>query len=228
MRSKKTIGILAGMGPRSTAPFLDLVIYECQKQYGAILDEDFPHMMIYSLPTPFYLDRPIDHNKMKETVIKGMQRLAATGVDFIAIPCNTVHAYYDEIKRHVKVKVLNIIEESMRNLNGGRNIALIATVPTIQSGAYQNFINQVGASTIPSVNFQSSVNNLISKVKIGISYQDLLSEWMELITIMKSAGADSAIIACTDLSVFSKNSDGLPIVDSSNALAKAIVEEYLK
>ncbi|TCO68302.1 hypothetical protein [Marinisporobacter balticus] len=38
------IGILAGMGPRSTAPFLDLVIDECQLQYGAKYDEEFPHM----------------------------------------------------------------------------------------------------------------------------------------------------------------------------------------
>ena len=56
------IGILAGMGPRSTAPFLDLVIDECQLQYGAKYDEEFPHMMVYSLPTPFYIDRPINHD----------------------------------------------------------------------------------------------------------------------------------------------------------------------
>jgi aspartate/glutamate racemase len=30
-----TIGILAGMGPRSTGPFLDLVVTACQKMYGA-------------------------------------------------------------------------------------------------------------------------------------------------------------------------------------------------
>jgi aspartate/glutamate racemase len=29
------IGILAGMGPRSTGPFLDLIVDECQRQYGA-------------------------------------------------------------------------------------------------------------------------------------------------------------------------------------------------
>lgn len=34
------------MGPRSTAPFIDLVITECQTQYGARDDIDFPRMMI--------------------------------------------------------------------------------------------------------------------------------------------------------------------------------------
>jgi aspartate racemase len=63
MTDQKTIGILAGMGPRSTAPFIDLIITQCRIQYGAKLDEEFPHMMIYSLPTPFYVDRPIDHDE---------------------------------------------------------------------------------------------------------------------------------------------------------------------
>lgn len=48
------IGILAGMGPRSTAPFVDLVIDECQSQYGATFDIDFPRMLILSQPTPFF------------------------------------------------------------------------------------------------------------------------------------------------------------------------------
>jgi len=55
------IGILAGMGPKSTGPFVDTVVTGCQTIYGAKHDMDFPHMMIYSCPTPFYMDRPIDH-----------------------------------------------------------------------------------------------------------------------------------------------------------------------
>jgi len=34
MTTEKTIGILAGMGPHSTAPFIDLIITQCQIQYG--------------------------------------------------------------------------------------------------------------------------------------------------------------------------------------------------
>ena len=99
MNKHKTIGILAGMGPRSTAPFIDLVISECQKQYGASYDEDFPHMLIYSLPTPFYVDKPIDHKKMKETLCNGLRKLENCGVDFIAMPSNSPHAYFDDLKK---------------------------------------------------------------------------------------------------------------------------------
>lgn len=60
-----TIGLLAGMGVRSTAPFLELVIEECQRQYGASHQPDYPQMMVLSWPTPFWIDRPVDHDAMR-------------------------------------------------------------------------------------------------------------------------------------------------------------------
>lgn len=72
------IGILAGMGPKSTGPFVDKVVDECQKIYGAINDIDFPHFMIYSCPTPFYIDRPLNHNDMEMAIIKRARRLKKT------------------------------------------------------------------------------------------------------------------------------------------------------
>ncbi len=108
------IGIPAGMGPKSTAPFVDKVVQLCQEMYAAKHDVDFPPMMIYSCPTPFYLDRPLDHQALESSIISGAQKLAATGVDFIVIPCNTAHRYFDNIRNSVDVPVLNIVEESIK------------------------------------------------------------------------------------------------------------------
>jgi len=116
MSEKKLIGILAGMGPRSTAPFIDLVIDECQFQYGAKYDEEFPEMMIYSLPTPFYIDRPINHELIKKTIIEGLQKIESIGVSFIAMPCNSAHIYFKELKESINVPLLNIVEETLKKL----------------------------------------------------------------------------------------------------------------
>jgi len=37
-----SIGVLAGMGPRSTAPFIDMLVTDCQVGDGAKYDLDFP------------------------------------------------------------------------------------------------------------------------------------------------------------------------------------------
>src|SRR5215472_3837887 len=129
--SAKTIGILAGMGPRSTAPFVDLVITECQKQYGAKDNQDFPHMMIYSLPTPIFVDRPVDHEEVAKAIETGLRRLEGTGVDFIAMPCNSAHAYYPRLAASIKVPLLNIINEACTNLQDFRQIAICATEITM-------------------------------------------------------------------------------------------------
>ncbi len=123
--NKNLIGVLAGMGPRSTAPFIDLIMDECQSQYGAKYDEEFPRIMIYSLPTPFYIDRPIDHKFMENTIIEGLKKLQSTGVNFIAMPCNSAHIYFKALESNLNIPLLNIVEETINRLpNHKENICL--------------------------------------------------------------------------------------------------------
>ncbi len=220
----KTIGILAGMGPKSTAPFIDLVITQCQKQYGAKYDGDFPHIIIYSLPTPFFVDKPIDHEKMKKVVLEGLKRLESFGVDFIAIPCNTVHAYFDFFKRSIKVPLLNIVDETLKNLDSKRHkIALLATSATVESQVYQKGIEKSGSKYVSKPEWQKQVNTLIKKVKSG---EEVNLLWKKLLQQITKEKVDTIIIGCTDLNVLDK-SKNITFIDSTESLAKATVKKYL-
>lgn len=115
-REKKIIGILAGMGPKSTGPFVDQVVHAFQTLSGAKNDIDFPPMMIYSLPTPFYVDRPIDHRLMEMTICEGLKKLESCGVAFIAMPCNTAHRYYQMLKQCTEVPLLNMVEVTLSRI----------------------------------------------------------------------------------------------------------------
>jgi len=147
MSTRDTIGILGGMGPKSTAPFLDAVIRQCQVQYAATTDIDFPPIMVYSLPTPFCLDRPIDHTLMERTIIRGLQRLEATGVAYIAMPCNSAHIYYEALARSVSVPLLNMISETVAQVPLGACVTLVATPITHESKLYQQGLERL-ASTL--------------------------------------------------------------------------------
>jgi aspartate/glutamate racemase len=116
----------------------------------------------------------------------------------------------------------------MREVRGGRKIALIATRQTVESRAYQQYIERSGAETIHSRVIQETVNALIGNVKAGKVNEQLYPDWVTLINQVCDAGADSAIIACTDLSKFSEINANIAITDSSRALAKAVVSEYLR
>lgn len=220
-KTSKTIGILAGMGPKSTAPFIEKVVDQCQLQYGAKNDIDFPPMMIYSLPTPFYLDRPIDEKEMKKIVMEGLQKLESTGVSFIAMPCNTAHAYHNFFQTSLSVPLLNIVEETVRSIHSKSRVTLLATSTTMNCNVYQRGIAKAGSTFIFKEEWQERVNELIKDVKEGKS---ALRNWKALLLEFKKEKIQTVIIACTDLSVLPKS--GFLFIDSSEELAKAVVERY--
>ncbi|MED0873944.1 aspartate/glutamate racemase family protein [Bacillus mobilis] len=217
------IGILAGMGPKSTGPFVDTVVAGCQTIYGAKHDMDFPHMMIYSCPTPFYMDRPIDYEAMKKAIIEGAQKLESTGVDFIAMPCNTAHLYFEELQHSLSIPILNIVDETLQTIPENiKRVALLATEATIQAGIYQDGIAKRNIEYIHHEKWQTMINQIITYIKSG-EVEEARKLWSALVLQLKDE-VDTAIIACTDLNVVA-NED---FVDSSQCLAKAVVRMYVE
>ncbi|MBJ8017226.1 MULTISPECIES: aspartate/glutamate racemase family protein [Bacillus cereus group] len=215
------IGILAGMGPKSTGPFVDTVVAECQTIYGAKHDMDFPHMMIYSCPTPFYMDRPIDHAAMKKAIIEGAQKLESTGVDFIAMPCNTAHLYFEELQRSITIPILNIVDETLKAIpENTKRVALLATEATVQASIYQDGITKRDIEYIHNEQWQEMINQIITCIKGG-EIEEARKLWSLLVLQLKDE-ADTAIIACTNLNVVVSED----FVDSAQCLAKAVVRIY--
>ncbi len=228
--ARKIIGILAGMGPRSTTPFLEMVIDQCQMQYGAKNDIDFPHMLIYSLPTPFYVDRPINHKDMEETVIRGICKLEDAGADYIVIPCNSVHIYFDAFREAARVPLLNVIDETVKELPQGKcRVTLLGTSGTYQSGLYQKGILDDGHEFVFHDEWQDIVNEMIKTIKAYKNDPHAVALWQKLLAEIKGEKIDAIIIACTDLNVVTdKCKSRIKLVDSSASLAKATIKKYLE
>lgn len=229
MKSKKPIiGILAGMGPKSTSPFLDLVIEQCQKQYGARDDIDFPHIIIYSLPTPFFVNQKINEKEMESTISSGLKKLRSTGVSFISMPCNTAHKYFDNLAKSIKIPLLNIIHSTIKKLNPtSKRVTLFATSATMEAGMYQRLIKNQKIELIFKEEWQKKVNNLISGMKNGENEKILLSITKQLSKYLKKEKVDTIIIACTDITKIVKTMKGFSIIDSSEALAEETVKKYI-
>lgn len=226
--SDKMIGILGGMGPRSTAPFIDAVVDQCQKIYGATLDEEFPRMMILSLPTPFYIDRPIDHELMSRTIQGGLKQLELSGADYIAMPCNSAHAYYDELVSSISIPLLNIISETLSDLDSSGAVTLIGTQGTFDSELYQSGFQSAGLEFIFQHKWQSEINEIISFIKSGQVKDNACMHWNALLAELSKHHVKQAVIACTDLNAVLPYSKGdIAFIDSTDSLAKATVNKYL-
>jgi aspartate racemase len=226
----KIIGILAGMGPRSTAPFVDLVVDECQRQYGARYDIDFPPMLIYSLPTPFYIDRPIDHAALEAAIVAGLRKLEEAGVAFIAMPCNSAHIYYRRLAASIQAPLLNMVDLARGALPAESNaIGLLATRPTADSRLYQDAIERLGARVLDGDPWQVRVDALILAIKTSADRAAAITLWRNLVADMQAAGADTLLLACTDLNTVSTIVETpLPLVDATRSLAEATVRRWVQ
>lgn len=227
-KMRPTIGILAGMGPKSTGPFIDQVVLQFQSIAGAKDDIDFPPMMIYSLPTPFYVDRPIDHKLMEKTLCDGLKRLESCGVAFIAIPCNTAHIYFETIRRCVHAPLLNIVKETLKAIPPtSKKIGILGTRATIDSQIFQKELDQKALPYILDEKWQKMVDEMIGAIKKEGGEKQLFSLWENLSKDLRSHHVDTIVLACTDLNAISKKIEAsFKVIDSSLCLARAIVKKY--
>ena len=224
----KTIGILAGMGARSTAPFIDMVITQCQRQYGATFDDEYPHMMIYSLPVPFRLDRPLG-DALKKMIQGALAKLQANGVTFIAMPCNTAHIYYTELAAGLDVPLLNMIDETLRALPASsKKITLFATRMTVGAGLYQRGIEESGREVVLKESWQKSVDELIAAIKHSADRSLPQILWDTLVAEVAADDIDTILLGCTDLNAIVPHvPEDVMLLDATECLAEAVVREYM-
>lgn len=220
-----TIGILAGMGPRSSSPFLELVLDECQRQYGAKYDIDYPPILLYSLPTPFFLDRELDHDLMERTILEGAQRLEGAGATFLAIPCNTAHRYIETLQKELTIPVLNIIEVTTRAIPGDELTTILATQSTIDSSLYQQGLEKSEIPYILREEWQKEVQEIIRAVKMK-EIVEANKCWRDLLNILKRDHVRNVVLGCTELSLLPLEDKELLFIDSSAVLAREVVGRY--
>jgi aspartate racemase len=223
-----TIGILAGMGPHSTAPFLELVLAECQAQYGARHDIDFPPIQVLSWPVPFFADRPVDEREVEEATRRGLERLAATGVGFIGIACNTAHAFFPELERSVSVPLLDMVALTADAAPAEpTRIALVAARPTVESGIYQRALEARG-HTVLTPPWQDTVDQLIDATRLSDRDRRVRDVWAILEQQAVESQAETILVACADLTAVSGSlATALPVLDSTRLLARGLVRRWL-
>lgn len=200
----KILGILGGMGPLATVKlFEDIVLLT-----KANRDQEHIHIIIDN--NTFIADRTnyiLDNNSKdpRPELVKSALRLEKAGADFIIMPCNTAHNFYDEIVKNINIPFLNMIEETAKyieeNFKGIIKVGLLATEGTVKAKVYDNIFNKYGIEIIkPSVENQKYITELIYKIKEDIPQDDLDGVYMTM-DELKEQGAEVFIAGCTEISV---------------------------
>ncbi|WP_409227960.1 cysteate racemase [Gudongella sp. SC589] len=224
---KKTIGIIGGMGPLATAKLFEKIVLYTK----ADLDQDHPHTIIDSntkIPdrTSYILQ---GGESPMEELTKSVKRLKEAGADFLVMPCNTAHYFYDELKSAADIPFINMISETVSTIKKdfpGMKVGLLSTSGTISSGVYSSELEKQGIEyAIPTGAQQDAVMDLIYNIKKGM-YDNDLKGFNKAIGELKDQGSKVIILGCTELSV-AYDMYGLPeevsYVDALRVLAREAV-----
>ncbi len=223
---KKIVGVLGGMGPESTAIFYQELIVQCQKQYGAQYDEDYPEIFIYNLPIPDVVEGLKKPGETLKVLVKGAKKLESIGVDFIVMPCNTANYFYDGVKKELSIPFLSIVEETAKKVKSRSygKVGLLATETTITCKIYEKDFDNYGIKLVIP-NEQKAVNNIILNILAGKKLKNDKKELKRIIGKLKNGGADAIILGCTDIPVLlKKNGVGIEIFDTVEVLAEATIK----
>lgn len=225
---EKTLGILGGVGPLATAYFMEMII----KMTDADRDQDHLSMIVTNHPAiPDRTDYIFDRSKPNPlpVMIEDAKKLEKAGSDFIAIPCNTAHFFYNEIQKSVSVPVLNIIEETIsyakNSLKEVKKIGVLGTKGTLASGSYKKVCDEYNVEYAqPDEEDQNKLMEIIyGQIKAGKAPD--FAGLMRIIDNLKKKQCDIIILGCTELSVIKHDFDINQnyIIDSMEVLAKSAI-----
>ena len=228
----KTVGIIGGLGPETTSEFYLELIFSCQKLNRV----NRPPILIYSVPLPYDIEEDaITRGKGEERCVpfisEAAKKLEKAGADFLVMPCNSLHAFIEDIRSVVKNPVLSIVEETTKFLKKENisEVGIISTSITLNKKSYENSFMANGIKQITPDDFQQAkigkmIHNLVSNRHDNKDREELI----KVINDFETKGIDHVILACTDLQLLIPHHPRLKIYDTMKIFAEATVQEILK
>ena len=180
------IGILGGMGTQAGLDFCNKL---AMLNRGKI-DQEYPLFILYNksdipgrpesigVQTKSFSTIPRNskntkkYNRVLKSLLEGCKSLEKSGCKFIVIPCNTAHYWYEDLKKKIKIPIINMPKEVFTQTKKGckknSKIGLLATEGTLKTEIYDKIFKKDYILVKPSNNLQAnSVNKTIKHVKMG-------------------------------------------------------------
>ena len=222
----KTLGVIGGLGPMACAYFLQLVTQMSDAQ----TDQEHMEILLYSRPSipdrTKYIIGESEDNPVPDMAAAG-RKLKEMGADILAIPCITAHYFHRELEDEIGLPIIHAVEETITCLEEIKTtrVGILATDGTIQSGLFQNALEQHGIRPIlPETDSQKRVMEIIYRqIKAGKSVD--MECFYKISEEMTGQGAQVILLGCTELSLIKRDYD-LPTgyLDVMEVLARKAVQ----
>jgi len=228
------IGILGGMGTQAGLDFCS----KLAKLNRGKADQKYPLFVLYNKSNiPDRKQNLKKYNKVLKSLVEGCKFLQKNKCKFISIPCNTAHYWYKDLKKKIKIPILNMPEivylNAKNNLKRNSKIGLLATEATIKTGVYSHYFNKKFLLISPNTTLQQrNVNKSIKLVKMGKT-KEAERAIKPAVNYLIKKKCKKIILGCTELPIaifayksFKKAKLSKIFMDPNLILAEASMKKY--
>lgn len=196
------IGIIGGLSYISSCFYYEQINKKYNEKAGYF---NTPEIIMIS----FCFNEVIDALKNNEQIIISKMNMAFESlqkqeVDFIIIPCNTVHKYLDQIKTINKTELVHILEPVGVNLStlNINEVGLLGTCYTMEGSFHHDYLkNNYNINTyVPSRPIRDKLNNAIFEYLCkGITHINLIRIVINALAEFKKQNIFNVILGCSEL-----------------------------
>ena len=201
----KTIGILGGLGPESTAAYYSQVT---RGYYALRNDYAYPEIVVYSLNFQEIID--VNYHapgRVKEAI----DSLACAGADFVVAACNSIHVIYDDVRDELPIPWVSIMDATAEEIvrAGLSKVALLGTALTMSDGFYQRAFARLGLQTVtPDAQTQARINDIIFSELVTATVTAESKQFvLGCVEHLVEAGAEALVLGCTELPFLVRQED---------------------
>ena len=228
------IGILGGMGTQAGLDFCS----KLAKLNRGKADQKYPVFLLYNKANiPDRKENLKRYKNVLNSLVKGCKFLQDNKCKFISIPCNTAHHWYKDLKKKIKIPILNMPEIVYSNIKNNckknTKIGLLATDATIKVGIYSQYLNKKFNLISPPKDLQiRNVNKSIKLVKMGRT-KEAEKAIKPAVNYLIKKKCKKIILGCTELPIaifayksFKKAKLSKTFLDPNLILAEASMKKY--
>lgn len=232
MKKKNIIGVIGGMGPYASAYFYKLLIKKSTEDYKAKNNDDYPEIVVDSVPVPDFISDTKRLSEAKKTLISRVKALNNFGCNTIAMACNTGHLLYQDLVKNSQVPFMSLIELVCLKAKdrGMKKVGLMATKTTIKTQIYHKVLKKEGIEVInPDNNFLKKQEEIIRYVIANgetKKFEGVLSGMTDM--FIKDNNLDGVILGCTELPLVFPNGKFNNVIDSLDVLADHLLKNFYK
>ena len=206
----KTIGLIGGMSWESTVTYYQVINRVVKQKLGGF---NSAKCLLYSVNFDEIEKCQMsgDWQKSGEILRDAAISLKRGGADFVVLCTNTMHKVADIITKDLDLPFLHIAQATadvMKKENITKT-ALFGTRFTMQQDFYKSVLIDNGIDVIiPDEKDVALINNVIyNELCMGEIKQKSKQEFLRIIEQMKSLGAQSIILGCTEIGLLVNQQD---------------------